>query len=118
MELGRTSTSKMGLGLIALIVALAALWLAFSASGPKVPEIPVPVPKVQRATEQEMEQARENLVDAIWRRDQVEALRIAEWLDEQHGFEAHVIVITKVVRDWCALNGQELDFCKEEDSAK
>lgn len=116
MELGRTRTFRTGLALVALVVATAALGLALLASEPKIPEIPAPAPRIQRATEQEMERAWENLVDAIQREDQVEALRIAEWLDEQRGFEAHVIIITKIVQDWCALNGQESDFCKEEDS--
>ena len=118
MELGRTRTFGTGLALLALVVAAAALSLALLASGPKVPEIPVPAPKIQQATEQEMKQARENLVDAIRREDQVEALRIAEWLDEQRGFEAHVIVITKIVQEWCAHSSQEWDFCKEGDNAE
>lgn len=115
MELGRTRTFGTGLALAALVVAAAALGLALLVSGPKVPEIPVSVPRGQQATEQEMEEAWENLVDAIRREDQEEALRIAEWLDEQHNLKAKAH-ITGVVQDWCALSGQELDFCQEEDS--
>jgi hypothetical protein len=52
-------------------------------------------------------------VDAIQREDQVEALRIAEWLDEQHGLKTHA---TEVVQDWCKHKSQSWDFCEEEDN--
>jgi len=90
-------TPRTSLALMALMATAAVMiGLLFLAPSLETPDVPIPAPKAQ-AIEQEMEQAWENLVDAIRREDQVEALRIAEWLDKQHGLKKHA---TEVIQDW------------------
>lgn len=112
--MGRTSTFQTGLVLIAmLVVAIAIGWL-FLAPALETISISIPAAEV-RATEQEMEEAWQNLVDAIQREDQQEALRLAEWLDEQQSSESSTAPTAnlEIVKTWCALRGEVEGICKE-----
>lgn len=110
----RMSTSGSILAPLALVVVVAAIGLAVLM--PALDEATLPAPEAQTTEEQEMEQAWENLVDAIQREDQVEALRLAEWLDEQQASKSNTAPIAnlEIVKTWCALRGEVEGICKEE----
>lgn len=107
----RMSTFNSGLVVAALVVVAAALGLVLLA--PALDNVSLPAPR--EATEADVAQAWEGLVDAIDRRDEAEAVRLAEWLDARlaAGGKASPTTDGDVVRAWCDLGEHQWDFCEE-----
>ena len=59
-----------------------------------------------------------NICQILTEEDQVEALRIAEWLDEQQASKSSTVptVNLEIVKMWCALRGEVEGICKKVDN--